>query len=113
MGEFHLSKTQVLKEIYIRELPLIFKHIRQRKRLEQLEEVAKYNRLLDIAVSTAGMSPSIENVKALKEEFRQLAKSLAPAVRVPEKKNTGDPLNGLRALQGVIAANRPHKPRKG
>jgi hypothetical protein len=106
MREFRLSKSQVLKEFYVRELPLIIREINERNRDKQLEEFMRWNRLLKIAVATAGMSPSEEAVKDIFEELRKSVKPFVPSKTSGESEKPKDPYEQLKKLQGIIGQTR-------
>ena len=111
MDEFKQSKKQILTEIYIRELPLILNHINHRRKMKRDEEKFRravgFSDLLDIAVATAGMAPSGENIEKLIERSRSLLKEFMP--KEEQSNETQDPYERLKALQGTMSQKRARK----
>ena len=70
MGEFHLSKMQVLKEIYTREIPLIIYRLRMKRCNETLEKLYDQRLSLLIGSATAGMAPNPNLIEKLLDDIQ-------------------------------------------
>jgi hypothetical protein len=109
MDEFKLSKMQVLKEFYLREIPLIIYRMRMQRDNEKLGKYYDTLMNIKIATATAGMIPSIELITDLEQKTQQAIDRLLP--KEPDKE-AEDPYKKLERLQSIIG-NVQQKKRKG
>lgn len=114
MSEFRLSKQQVLKEIYIRELPLILEHIKLKRARQRQKELTGYFYTL--------MAPMLSWVKDDDGFQRDLIESIIGELqRISDylqgkkvdseegKQPDEDPFEKLKRLQGIIASTQAKK----
>lgn len=106
MKEFNISKSCVLKEFYIRELPVVISWIKKKRQNETLDKL--YDNLLNlrIAAATAGLGASPETIEELNMMLRDSIAKIAPNDIQTEQEEPKDPIEQLKRLQGVIAQNR-------
>ncbi len=109
MMELNLSKQQVLKEIYVREIPLIFFVLRERRRKKELEHIYDLQRLLEISTATAGMCPSKELIDKIFDDLQKRYFQLNPSVKSNETPK--DPYEQLERLQKTISQTQTRKRR--
>lgn len=122
MNEFNLSKSVILKEIYIREIPLILYRMRSKQRFKTLEKLHDNLLALRIAAATAGLGASAEMIKDIQNGLEQTILKLDPDAlkntTETELTLTGseaaegqkkDPFEQLEQLQGLIAQTRKGK----
>lgn len=111
MDEFKQPKSVILKEIYIREVPLILYRMKNRQRYKTLEKLHDNLLALRIAAATAGLGASAEMIKDIENGIRQTILNLDPdafknnTVETIEKPNK-DPFEALEQLQSLIANTR-------
>lgn len=121
MDEFHLPKSVILKEIYIREIPLILYRMKNKRKYKTLEKLHDNFLTLRIATATAGLGASVEMIKDIQNGIEQAILILDPdafennnaEMESSESEETEgpkkDPYEQLRQLQGVITQTRKGK----
>lgn len=101
MMEFHLSKNQVLQEIFVREIPLITHKLKLEAKRRSLTKLYEQKASLIISTITAGMGPSGE---VIKEFMENLDRQIERLENRPEQKQ--DPYEQLKKLSATIASKK-------
>ncbi len=115
MDEFHLPKSAILKEFYIREIPLILYRLKNKRKFKNLEKLHDNLLTLRIATATAGLGASVEMIKDIQEGITQAILRLDPNALKTETESEEaegpkkDPYDQLEQLQGVIAQTQKGK----
>lgn len=82
-----ITKTQVLKETPLRDLPLIIHRINQRKLSAAYDTLIQHKLTFDMMTATAGMIPNVEMIKAIDHNLNQSLTMFGPTTEV-SKENT-------------------------
>jgi hypothetical protein len=71
MDEFNLSKIQLLREFYIREIPLVIHRLRIKKRNKAIEKLYDDIFHLRVAAATAGIKPNGEMLNEISSHYKR------------------------------------------
>lgn len=112
MAEFNQPKSVILKETYVREVPLIIHRIQVRERNDTLDKLYDQFMNLQIAAATAGLGASPDLLRGIADRLEKAIIKITPGGK---KETSGEQSDNteqkLERLQQIIARTQEKKRR--